>query len=42
MGSAQDLGDLRGSIMRVYAEVEDQVNEELDLAAISEGSNKKL
>lgn len=27
--------------MRIYAEVEDQVNEELDQAAISEGSNKK-
>jgi chromosome segregation ATPase len=42
MGSAQDPGDLRGSFMRVYAEVEDQINEELDQAAISEGSNKKL
>ena len=27
--------------MRIYAEVEDQVNEDLDQAAISEGSNKK-
>mgnify|MGYP000884412804 FL=1 len=27
--------------MRIYAEVEDLVNEELDQAAISEGSNKK-
>ena len=27
--------------MRIYAEVGDQVNEELDQAAISEGSNKK-
>ena len=27
--------------MRIYAEVEDQVNGELDQAAISEGSNKK-
>jgi hypothetical protein len=28
--------------MRVYAEIEDQLNKELDQAAISKGSNKKL
>jgi chromosome segregation ATPase len=42
MGSANYLGDLRRSFLRIYAEVEDQINKELDQAAISKGSNKKL
>jgi len=42
MGSAYYSTDLRGSFLRVYAEIEDQVNNELDQAAISKGSNKKL
>jgi chromosome segregation ATPase len=42
MGSVRSYGDLRGSILRIYAEVGDQINKELDQAAISKGSNKKL
>jgi chromosome segregation ATPase len=38
----RSYGDLRGSILRIYAEVGDQINKELDQAAISKGSNKKL
>ena len=41
MGSAYYSTDLRGSFLRVYAEVDDQTNNELDQAAISKGSNKK-
>jgi len=41
MGSMHYLGDQRGSFLRVYAEVDDQTNNELDQAAISKGSNKK-
>jgi hypothetical protein len=42
MGSEISLRNLRGSFLRVYAEIDDQTNKELDQAAISKGSNKKL
>jgi chromosome segregation ATPase len=41
MGSVRSYGDLRGSILRIYAEVGDQTNKELEQAALSKRSNKK-
>jgi hypothetical protein len=42
MGSAFLIEDLRGSFLRVYGEIDDTTNKELDQVAILKGSNKKL